>query len=87
MISLNHISIHFTGENLLDDISLIIGDHDRIGLVGKNGAGKSTLLKIINREISPNSGQIVYSQNTSIGHLPQEMIIYSDRTIIEEAQT
>ncbi|HNQ60248.1 MAG TPA: ABC-F family ATP-binding cassette domain-containing protein [Bacteroidales bacterium] len=87
MISLNHISIHFTGENLLDDISFIIADHDRIGLVGKNGAGKSTLLKIIKREISPDNGQIIYSQNTSIGHLPQDMTIESERTVIEEAQT
>ena len=59
MISLNHISIHFTGANLLDDVSFSIADHDRIGLVGKKGAGKSTLLKIIKREISPDNGQII----------------------------
>ena len=47
MISIQNLSMHFTGEDLFTDISFLIREKDRIGLVGKNGAGKTTLLKLI----------------------------------------
>ena len=47
MISLDAITVSYGGFTLLDNVSLHIGDRDRIGLVGKNGAGKSTMLKLI----------------------------------------
>ncbi|MFZ1977658.1 MAG: ATP-binding cassette domain-containing protein, partial [Bacteroidota bacterium] len=46
MLSLEHIGIQFGGRTLFEDLSVTIGAHDRIGLVGANGSGKSTLLKI-----------------------------------------
>ena len=47
MISLDSITLSFGGFTLLDEVSLHIGDRDRIGLVGKNGAGKTTLLNLM----------------------------------------
>jgi len=87
MISLSRISIHFTGEDLFSDVSFIIADRDRIGLVGKNGAGKTTLLRIIAKILSPDKGDIVYSQDTTLGYLPQEMVTRTDRTVTEEARS
>ena len=58
MISLNNISVAFGSFTLLDNISLHIGDSDKIGLVGKNGAGKSTLMKLITGELTPISGSV-----------------------------
>jgi len=85
MISVNRLSIHFTGEYLFDDVSFIINDKDRIGLVGKNGAGKSTLLKILSGEIEPEKGDIVTTNGQTVGYLPQEMIINSEKTVFDEA--
>ena len=34
---------------LLDDVSLGVGEGDRIGVVGRNGDGKSTLLRLLTR--------------------------------------
>ncbi len=87
MISLNNISIHFTGTAIFDNVSFIINDKDRIGLVGKNGAGKTTLLKIIKGIQSPETGNIVIPNGSSVGYLPQEMIIKTDKTIKDEAIT
>lgn len=42
----------------LSDISLTIGDGERLGLVGRNGAGKSTLLRLIGGLIAPSSGRV-----------------------------
>ncbi len=84
MISINNLSVQFGGESLFDHISFIINDKDRIGLVGKNGAGKSTLLKIIKGLQKADEGDVIQPENYSIGYLPQEMEIRSDRTVLEE---
>ena len=87
MISINRLSIHFTGTYLFDDVSFIINDKDRIGLVGKNGAGKSTLLKILSGEMEPEKGEIVKTSGQTVGYLPQEMIPDSKKSVFEEALT
>ncbi len=85
MLSVSHLSIHFTGDNLFDDVSFIVNDRDRIGLVGKNGAGKSTLLKIMSGELSPETGDVTSPSGSTIGYLPQEMVPSTERTVVDEA--
>lgn len=87
MITVHRLSIHYTGNPVFEDVSFVIGDRDRIGLVGKNGAGKTTLLKILSGQLSPDTGEIVRSQDTTVGYLPQEMLISSQKTVLEEAMT
>lgn len=87
MISINKLSVSFTGNTLFDDISFIIRDKDRIGLTGKNGAGKSTLLKILAGIQEPDAGTIVLTHGHEIGYLPQEMIPDSTQTILDETLT
>ena len=87
MISVNGLSVQFTGTNLFSNVTFNIGDHDRIGLVGMNGAGKSTLLKILCRWQEPESGTIVMAAGQTVGYLPQEMVPDAVGTVIEEALT
>ena len=51
----------------------MISDKERVCLVGRNGAGKSSLLNIIQQNIEPDSGEIVYKDNLRIGFLTQEL--------------
>ncbi len=55
------ISAPITGSTLLEDISFTINKGDRLVIVGASGAGKSTLLRLLNRLISPSSGNIYFS--------------------------
>ena len=87
MISVNNLSVQFTGVNLFDGVTFNVGDRDRIGLVGKNGAGKSTLLKILCRQQEPETGTIVIASGQTVGYLPQEMVPDSVGTVIEETMT
>ncbi|MBQ5983656.1 MAG: ABC-F family ATP-binding cassette domain-containing protein [Bacteroidales bacterium] len=87
MISLNNISVAFGSFTLLDNISLHIGDSDKIGLVGKNGAGKSTLMKLITGEQTPTSGSVERPAGIQIGYLPQIMEHHRGRTVMEETLT
>lgn len=87
MLSLNHISIQFGGRTLFDDVSLVIGPHDRIGLVGSNGTGKSTLLKIIADIIQSDSGAIGKAHYVTVGYLLQDGVIASGKTLYKEVET
>ncbi len=87
MISIQNLSIHFTGQDLFTDINFMIREKDRIGLVGKNGAGKTTLIRIIAGIEQPSHGDVVMSDDVTIGYLPQEKNIYSEKTVLEETMT
>lgn len=87
MVSVQGITVSFGSFDLLQDISFLINDQDRIGLTGKNGAGKSTLLKIIAGLQSPTSGMIDMSKEVTIGYLPQQMKVDDTTTILREALT
>lgn len=87
MISVQNISVSFSGNDLFKDITFLINAKDRIGLVGKNGVGKSTLLKIIFGIQKPDVGHIVIPDGQSIGYLPQEISIDSTKTVFDETMT
>lgn len=87
MISVNNLSIHFTGTDLFSNVSFLVNDRDRIGLVGKNGSGKTTLLNIIYGYLVPQQGDVVVPSGTHIGFLQQEMDTHSTRPVIDEAMT
>jgi ATP-binding cassette subfamily F protein 3 len=87
MISVNNLSVQFSGEPLFDHVSFIINDKDRMGLTGKNGAGKSTILKIIKGLHKADEGEIISPDGFTIGYLPQEMETGSLKSVYEEAMT
>ncbi len=87
MISIQNLSIHFTGQDLFTDINFLIREKDRIGLVGKNGAGKTTLIRIIAGLEQPSHGSVVMSDDVTVGYLPQEKNIHSTKTVLEETMT
>lgn len=87
MISVNQLVVSFGGFDLLKNISFLIGDKDRIGLVGKNGAGKSTMLKIIAGKQELTSGTISCAKDLNIGYLPQHLIVKDTRNVFEETRT
>lgn len=86
MISVENLEVEFGATPLFQGVSYVINDKDRIALVGKNGAGKSTMLKIIAGLQQPTGGTVAVSKDTTIGYLPQVMILTDERTVMEEAE-
>ena len=86
MISVEQLKVEFGVKPLFSGACFVINDRDRIALVGKNGAGKSTLLKILCGMQKPTEGVVAVPNYTSIGYLPQVMILQDDTTVREEAR-
>lgn len=86
MVSVEGLKVEFGIKPLFSDVSYVVNDRDRIALVGKNGAGKSTMLKIICGMQKPSAGVVAIPQDTTIGYLPQVMILQDDTTVREEAR-
>lgn len=43
---------------VLDTVDLVVGKHEKVGILGRNGAGKSTLIRIISGAEEPDMGRI-----------------------------
>ena len=87
MITISHLEKQYGGEYLFRDLSLRIGDDERIAIVGPNGAGKSTLLKIILGLVDPDAGEMIRSRSHTAGYLPQDGIAHAGKTLADETAT
>jgi zinc transport system ATP-binding protein len=55
---LSDVSLALRGAPVLEDVSLSIGPHDYIAILGPNGGGKTTLLKLILGLLAPDAGEV-----------------------------
>ncbi|SHF41249.1 ATP-binding cassette, subfamily F, member 3 [Arenibacter palladensis] len=85
MISVDGITVEFSGDTLFSDVSFVINENDKIALMGKNGAGKSTMMKIIAGEQKATRGHIRYPKDAVIAYLPQHLLTDDSCTVFEEA--
>ncbi len=79
----------------VDGLSLTIGRHEVVGLLGENGAGKSTLLKVLTGVHQPDEGTIAVNGRAvtlrspgdasavGIGIVHQEQSLFVDLTVAE----
>jgi ATPase subunit of ABC transporter with duplicated ATPase domains len=68
-----NITKHHAAQLVLSDVTLVVPERSRIGLVGPNGAGKSTLLRILTGLEEPDAGTVRRTPpELAVGYLPQE---------------
>lgn len=88
MVSLENVAVTFSGTDLFSEVSFLIGDRDRIGLVGRNGSGKSTLFRVLTGMQEPSQGIVSMPKDTRVGLLAQHFTGRSSgRTVLEETLT
>lgn len=59
MIEFRDVSYGVNGVQVLSDLSLRVAHGEVLVLLGRSGSGKTTTLKLVNRLVSPTSGQIL----------------------------
>jgi ATP-binding cassette subfamily F protein 3 len=87
MLTFQDIYVKYGDRVVLDNVTLSIGNREKLGLIGRNGAGKSTLFKILSGNLIPDGGSVAMPNNSTIGFLHQEMNLPKGKTVIAETLT
>lgn len=76
-IVLDHVYAEIAGQNVLEDISLVVNEREFYAIIGPNGGGKTTLIKLMLGLIQPEKGTVrVFRGKPSenrmmLGYVPQ----------------
>ena len=66
MLQLKNIYAGYGKKQILQGLSLTVGEKDIVSVIGSNGAGKSTLLKVIAGLLKPDRGEIYYKDRNIV---------------------
>jgi ATP-binding cassette subfamily F protein uup len=66
---------------LFQNVSFVVNEGDRIGLIGPNGSGKSTLLRILGGTVEPDEGEVALRKRTRMSYVEQESQFAAGSTI------
>jgi ATP-binding cassette subfamily F protein 3 len=84
MIYADKINLSFGSQPIFEDLSFSIQQDQKVGLVGRNGSGKSTLLRAIVDNDVLDGGALTFFSGKKIAYLPQNVVLASERSIIDE---
>ncbi len=71
-LEVENLSKGYGEEPLFKKVNLMIAAGDRVAVIGANGIGKSTFLKTLVGELTPDSGEVKWSENSEIGYFAQD---------------
>jgi ATP-binding cassette subfamily F protein 3 len=87
LLTAHNLSKSFGPVDIFSDLTLSVSQHARIGLVGPNGVGKTTLLRILLGLEDPTGGSVQTARGATLGYLPQEAKLESQRSLWDECLT
>ena len=73
LVSMQNVSLSFTGTKILEDLNVQIEKGQRICLLGRNGVGKTTLMRTLAGELKPDSGSVQVGQGVKVAYFSQNI--------------
>jgi ATP-binding cassette, subfamily F, member 3 len=72
---------HYGAKEVFSNLSGVVRDGDKVGLVGPNGAGKSSLVRLLAGHDESDGGTIVRARERRLGYLAQDAAESGPRTL------
>lgn len=82
-LSVTRLSKYYGERLLFEDLTFYIDKGQKIALIARNGSGKSTLMKILQGVEPPESGEVQWHKDISVGFLLQEPNLPDDKTVYQ----
>ena len=88
-LSIQNLSVHFSGNHVINDVSAMLHGGEMVAVVGRNGVGKTTLIKAIARLIKRSGDVALYDDkgnlfsDRDIAYVPQLESVTSRLTAFE----
>jgi osmoprotectant transport system ATP-binding protein len=94
VIEFRNVSYHVAGTPVLHGLTLQVQRGEILALLGRSGSGKTTTLKLVNRLVSPTSGEVLVNDapnvnadvtrlRRSIGYVIQEVGLFPHFTVAQ----
>ncbi|WP_417043152.1 ABC-F family ATP-binding cassette domain-containing protein [Dysosmobacter sp.] len=83
MITVNDVSLNFSGQTLFKHVDLKFVPGNCYGIIGANGAGKTTFLRILSGDLEPTTGEVVISKEDRMSVLKQDHFQYDQYTVLD----
>ena len=83
MITVNDVSLNFSGQTLFKHVDLKFVPGNCYGIIGANGAGKTTFLRILSGDLEPTTGEVVISKDDRMSVLKQDHFQYDAYTVLD----
>lgn len=76
ILQLSEVSFRYPGarKDIIENVSLDVSPHARIGFLGPNGCGKSTLMNLLAGELKPTKGEVKKHHRLRIGYFSQHTV-------------
>lgn len=88
-LELRNVGVSLGGTEVLDDVSLRVGQGEFVSILGPSGAGKSTLFRLLTGALEPDRGEILLDGSTlkrnatTFAFMPQRDALMPWRRIID----
>jgi branched-chain amino acid transport system ATP-binding protein len=66
-----HLTKHFGGVHAVRDVSFSVGAGELVALIGPNGAGKTTCFNMLNGQLRPDAGRVLFAGREVTGLKPR----------------
>jgi ATPase subunit of ABC transporter with duplicated ATPase domains len=83
MITVNNVSLNFSGTTLFKDVNLKFTQENCYGIIGANGAGKSTFLRILSGDLEPSTGDVSIPSHMRMSVLKQDHFAFDEYTVLD----
>lgn len=90
IVSVEHFSMVFGKNKVIDDLSFEIKRGETFGLLGSNGSGKTTIIRALLGVYAPTKGALLVdgkqfdvSSDVKLGYLPEERGLYKKEQVID----